>query len=78
MPDLDLKPDDYRVQTRNGNWTVRDYPWMLIAGGLVGVFFVGFAWWNRAELTTVTLFGGCAMASFLVGWMGALLAKRFD
>lgn len=78
MKNVDLKPDNYRVQTRNGNWTVRDYPWMLIAGGLVGVGFVAFAWWHRSELTTAALFGTCALFSFLVGWMGALLAKRFD
>ncbi len=78
MPDINLDKDRYRVQTRNGNWIVRDKPWMLLLGCVVGLFFVGFAWWNRAEITTASMFGLCALMAFAVGVLFANFIRRFD
>ena len=79
MPEMDLKPEDYRVQTKRGRFINRDN-WRLyfvyVGGG--AAFWLGFAWWNRAELSTV-LFGSlCLFAGLLVGvGLGGWL-KRFD
>jgi len=78
MPELDLDKDRYRVQTPSGRWNVRDKPWQFAYGAATGVFFLGFGWWNRAEIGLVLLLGLTAMSSFLLGMVAALWLKRFD
>lgn len=79
MPDLELKPDDYRVQTKRGNWLSRDdFRLMLPYVGGVAIAFVGFAWWNRAELPLIAMLATVAVASFVFGAAIGIWLKRFD
>lgn len=75
---VDLGPDNYAVRTKRGIWVRRDLPWMFVVYGAFAVGVVVFAWWHRSELTAATLFGACAMFSFLAGMAVALWLKRFD
>lgn len=79
MPDINLAPDDYRVQTKRGRWINRDrWPLYFVYVGGIAAFWVGFAWWHRAEISTVLLATICVMAGLMVGiGLGAWL-KRFD
>ena len=79
MPEIDLKPDDYRVQTKRGTWTTRDdfrlaFPYI----GLVGLAFIIFAWWNRAELPLIGLLATVGVACFFIGMIFGGWMKRFD
>lgn len=78
MPEIDLKPDDYRVQTRNGNWQSREKLIPTILGSCIGISLVVFVWWNRAEIALASMFGLACMMSFAIGLMVAGWAKRFD
>jgi hypothetical protein len=79
MPEIELKPDDYRVQTKRGRWLNRDdFRFAFPYAGAICAFWIGFAWWNRADISPVMLIsvvGGCCFAfGVLVGaWL-----KRFD
>lgn len=56
MPDLDLKPDDYRVRDpKNGRWFQRDSRPALIIGIVFGLAFIAFIWWRTPEPTGTTL-----------------------
>lgn len=79
MPDLDLGPDDYAVQTKRGNWVRRDdFRLVLFVGVPMLAFWFGFAWWNRAEISLVLLFTLVAMAAFGIGLFAGAWLKRFD
>jgi hypothetical protein len=80
MPkDLDLKPDRYRVQGRSGRWLQRDdfrAMFLILFPGLA--VWAGYAWWHRAEISTVLLVSSIGFACLLAGiGIGAWL-KRFD
>lgn len=78
MPDFDLDKDRYRVQTKRGNWVVRDKPWQFVYGAAVFAGIVTFAWWNRGEVTLVMLLLLTGMACFFAGMLFAIWIKRFD
>lgn len=79
MPDLDLKPGDYRVQTKRGGWINRDDFRLIIPYvGVVGAGFLTFAWWNRDELPLVALMGTALVVGLFFGMALALWLKRFD
>ena len=79
MPTVDLKPDDYRVQTKRGRFINRDnWRFNFIYAAIIGGGFLVYAWWYRAELPSVMLYGTSGVVGLLVGiGIGGWL-KRFD
>lgn len=78
MPDLELKPDDYRVRSRRG-WIRRDdFRLTLPYAAVVAALFIGFAWWHRAELPLVAVVATTGVASFFFGILVGTWLKRFD
>lgn len=79
MPEMDLKPDDYRVQTRSGRWLARD-DWRVAMpyAVIVALGFIVFAWWHRAELPLALLVGTIGVASLLLGIAIGAWLRRFD
>lgn len=78
MPDVDLKPGDYRVQTKGGRWLSRESTPLLVYGGTACALILGYAWWHKSEVPLMMLVGtaaGCGLAFGLI--LGAWL-KRFD
>jgi hypothetical protein len=79
MPEIDLEPDNYRVQTKHGRWINRDnWRFLFIYAGIIATLWIGFAWWHRAEISTVLLATTCLLVGLMVGiGIGGWL-KRFD
>ena len=79
MPEMDLGPDHYRVQTKRGSWINRD-DWRVTLpyAAIVSAGFIVFAWWHRAELPLALLVGTVAVASCLFGILIGAWLKRFD
>jgi hypothetical protein len=78
MPEIDLKPDDYRVGTRRG-WISRDdFRITVPYAAVIALGFIVFAWWNRAELPLVAIVGTVAAVSFAFGILIGTWLKRFD
>jgi hypothetical protein len=79
MPEIELKPDDYRVRARSGRWMNRD-DWRITMpyAAIVAVGFIVFAWWHRDELSLAILFGATIVPSLLLGVAIGAWLKRFD
>lgn len=78
MPDLQLGPDDYRVRSKSGRWMNRDAAYTLPIAVIMAGLWIGFAWWNRAELGTVLLVSLVAVPSLALGLILGSWLKRFD
>lgn len=75
MPDLDLKPDDYRVKGPQGRWFQRDDK-RFIAGWLIfDLIMLGVVWWYRDSLSADVLFWSAAFLGAMTGIAFALLTK---
>ncbi len=76
--DLELGPDDYRVEKR-GRWVHRDdFRAIFLIGVPALLLWAGYAWWHRSEIATVLLVTSVALPALGVGiFLGAWL-KRFD
>lgn len=78
MPDFDLDKDRYRVQTKRGNWVVRDKPWQFVYAGVMVAAALTFVWWNRSELSLALMLLLTGGACFLLGMAFAIWIRRFD
>lgn len=47
MPDLDMKPDDYRVRGKDGRWFRRDDKRYLIVGLVMSIGLLTWIYLNR-------------------------------
>jgi hypothetical protein len=80
MPkDVDFGPDDYRVESKSGRWVNRDdFRVIFLVGIPMLAFWVGYAWWHRAEISLVLLISVVGFFCLGIGvFLGAWL-KRFD
>lgn len=76
MPQLDLKPTEYRKQNpRSGRWQFRDNPRLCFAMMLVALAMLGWAWLTRGDGSRESLFGFVAVSAFGAGGMFALWLK---
>lgn len=80
MPDLQLGPDDYRKQDRDGRWYAPDDPKTLIIGILTTALMLGWIFWNRDALVAdpLWLIIGTVVVAFPMGIFVALLLKRLN
>ena len=78
MRDVDLPASRYRVQTKNGRWLSRETLPFVVTAALMGLCFIGFAWWNRAELGLAAVVGVTAIGCFGAGLVAGGWLKRFD
>jgi hypothetical protein len=75
MPDIELRPDDYKFKGKDGRWKVRDDRRVLLAGLLFALVLLGLIWWNREALSSGILFGVSAVFAASAGIFFALLTK---
>ena len=75
MPDLELKPDDYKFRGKDGRWHRRDDKRFLFGGLVACLAVLGFIFFKRNEITdSAVLFGGTAMFAAAAGiFLGNLL-----
>jgi hypothetical protein len=78
MPDLDLKPDDYKVRDpKSGRWFQRDSKPALIVGIAMCLLVLGIIWLRRGEITDLTaLIPAVAIMGAGVGFFLARLSKN--
>lgn len=75
---LDLGPDDYRKQDRDGHWVTPDDPKALAIGIATTALMLGWIFWNRQALAAdpFWLILGTSVVVFPMGIFVALLLKR--
>jgi hypothetical protein len=76
MPDIDMKPDDYRVRGKDGRWFRRDDKRYLVVGLLMSGLILGAAYWYRNALAVdpTVFFGLTAIGGICAGiFLGNLL-----
>lgn len=77
MPNLDLGPNDYRIQDpKTGRWHMPDDPKLARNMLVVLIAVLAFIFVKRGELSSGALFGISALFSFCAGIMFALWQKN--
>jgi ABC-type proline/glycine betaine transport system permease subunit len=78
MPDINLTPDDYRVQTKRGRWINRDRGIMVVFAAVLCFGMLTFIWWHRAEAGLALGFCCTVIVSVAFGLILGAWLKRFD